>query len=158
MIKKKQVSAAEALGKLQKICSTQEKCPADVVLLLKRWGIESQHHPEIITRLKSDKYVDEKRFAFAFVRDKIRFDHWGLIKIRYFLKQKGIPGKVLEEACAAVDRDEYVNMIRKELEKKKKTVKGAPREIWAKIARHGSSRGYEMDFMHEFLNEITPDE
>jgi regulatory protein len=158
MQNKKSISTAKALGKLQKICSLQEKCSADVVLLLKRWGIEPQDHQEIIDRLKADKFVDESRFASAFVRDKIHFDHWGIIKINFFLKQKGIAKKVIQEVLNSIDRGEYEGMIRRELEKKKKTLKGTPRERWAKLARYGSARGYEMDYMQEILGEITPDE
>jgi regulatory protein len=155
---KNKITPAEALGKLQKICSVQEKCSADTLLLLKRWGVDQKHHPEIITRLKSEQFIDESRFAAAFVRDKVRLDCWGLIKIRYFLKQKGIPGKMVEEASSMVDKNDYKAMISRELAKKKRTLKGTPREIWAKLARHGASRGYEMDMMRDFLDEIAPDE
>jgi regulatory protein len=158
MQNKKSISTAEALSKLQKICSMQEKCTADVVLLLKRWGIEPQQHQDIIDRLRADTFMDESRFAAAFVRDKIHFDHWGIIKINYFLKQKGIAKKVIQEVLNSIDREEYAEMIRRELEKKKKTLKGTPRERWAKLARYGSSRGYELDFMQEFLGEIASDE
>lgn len=154
----KQITPAEALGKLQKICSMQEKCAADVILLLKRWGIETHRHQDILSRLREDKYLDDTRFAFAFVKDKIRFDHWGMIKISYFLKQKGISKKTIGEALEGIDREEYAGMIRKEMEKKKGSLKGAPRERWAKLARYGSSRGYEMEFMQDILGEFSPDE
>jgi regulatory protein len=158
MQNKKSISTAEALGKLQKICSMQEKCSADVVLMLKRWGIDLEHHQKIIERLIADKFIDERRFSSAFVRDKIHFEHWGIIKINYFLKQKGISKIVIQEALNKIDREEYTGMIRRELEKKKKTMKGTPRERWAKLARYGSSRGYEMDSMREYLGEIDSDE
>jgi hypothetical protein len=44
-------------------------------------------------------------------------------------------------------------MIGRELTKKRKSLKGSSYEIWAKLARYGSSRGYEMEFMAEFLGE-----
>jgi len=158
MIEKKSLSTAEALAKLQKICSAQEKCPADVILLLKRWSVPQQHHTGIMNRLKEEHFVDERRFATAFVRDKVFLDHWGFVKIRYFLRQKRIPLNLIDEACRRIDRNDYAGMIRKELEKKKKTVKGTSREIWAKLARYGSSRGYEMDIMHEFLDDMARDD
>ena len=152
------MSPAEAMDKLQKLTSMQEKCSADVVMLLKRWGIAPEHYPDILNRLKEHHFIDDRRFAAAFVRDKILFDHWGFIKINYFLRQKGIPEKMIGESFATVDRDEYASMIRRELGKKKKTLKGPPREIWVKLARYGTSRGYEMDLMHGFLDEIAREE
>jgi len=153
MTDNKTSSLTEALRKLEQICSKQEKCPLDVILLLKRWNVAANYHHEIIEKLKTDNFINENRYAASFVRDKIRFEHWGLIKISYFLKQKGISSKVIHETIQQTDQVEYRNMIARELSKKRKTIKGTPREIWAKLARYGSSRGYEMDIMRDFLNE-----
>jgi regulatory protein len=158
MKEKDTLSPAMALEKLQKMCSMQEKCPADIILLLKRWGVETEHHENIISRLKTDKFIDEGRYAAAFVKDKVKFDHWGFLKIIYFLKQKGIPRTVVDEACKAIDRDDYAIMIKKELDKKKKTLTGKRREVAAKLARYGSSRGYEMDIMRPFLGDMAPED
>jgi regulatory protein len=158
MINKDKISSGQALEKLQKMCSMQEKCPADILLLLKRWGVEPEHHDEIISRLKSDKFIDEGRYAAAFVKDKVRFDHWGFLKIIYFLRQKGIPRNIVDDACKTIDGEDYANMIRKELEKKRKTITGNRYEVAAKLARYGSSRGYEMEIMHPFLGNTNPDE
>jgi regulatory protein len=154
---KSKISPAEALSKLQKICSTQEKCPAEVVLLLNRWGIDRNHHSGIIDHLKLENFINEHRYAGAFVKDKIHFDHWGTIKISYLLKQKGIPAGVIKEALGGIDPDVYKEMIRKEMERKRKTLKGTQYEKWAKLARYGASRGYEMEYMQDILDEIDPD-
>jgi regulatory protein len=153
MTENKTSSLNEALQKLQQICSRQEKCPLDVITLLKRLNVSGKHHHEIIEKLKSDNFINEQRYAASFIKDKIQFEHWGLIKISYFLKQKGISSTVINESIQQIDRDEYRQMIGKELAKKRKTLKNSPREIWAKLARYGSSRGYEMEMMREFLDE-----
>ena len=158
MKEKEILSPVIALEKLRKMCSMQEKCISDVVLLLKRWGVEHEHHEDIISRLISDKFIDEGRYAAAFVKDKVKFDHWGFLKIMYFLKQKGIPRHLADEACKAIDRNDYAIMIGKELEKKKKTLTGKRREVAARLARYGSSRGYEMEIMHPFLGDMAPEE
>jgi regulatory protein len=156
-VKEEKKSVGEALDKLRQICSRQEKCPADIIVLLKRWNIDQEFHQGIVEQLKSEKFIDEYRYASAFVKDKISFDHWGMVKIRYLLQHKGIAKDVLENALREVDRDEYRHMIGKELEKKRKSLKGAPREIWVKLARYGSSRGYEFEIVQEFLDEDSGD-
>jgi regulatory protein len=158
MKEKETVSPEMALEKLRKMCSMQEKCPADIILLLKRWGVAHDHQEDIINSLKSDKFIDEGRYATAFVRDKVKFDHWGFLKIIYFLKQKGIPRNVVDEACKAIDRNDYAIMVKKELDKKRKTLTGKRHEVAAKLARYGSSRGYEMEVMHPFLGDVAPEE
>jgi len=153
-MKKNNKSVDEALKRLQQICSHQEKCPSDVMVLLKRRGIQAEDQQHIIRQLKADGYIDEKRYAAAFVKDKIRFDHWGIIKIRYHLQHKGIARDICENALSEINLEEYRKMVEKELEKKRKDLTGPSRDIWVKLARYGSSRGYEMDTMQHFLEGI----
>ncbi|MBN1143085.1 MAG: RecX family transcriptional regulator [Bacteroidales bacterium] len=145
------METATALVKLQEICSRQEKAPADVMALLKKWGVDRENQEEILNKLKAERFIDENRYASAFVRDKIRFDHWGIVKIRFQLNHKGINPDIIAQALKEIDKQEYRQMISRELDKKRKTLKGTSREIWAKLARYGSSRGYEMDVMRDFL-------
>jgi len=149
---------ARALQRLRDICSRQEKCPADLITLLKRWDVAPDQYREIIHRLKTENFVNENRYANAFAKDKISFDHWGLTKIRFMLLQKGIEREACESAIGEIDREEYRKMVGRELSRKRKGLKGTPREIWAKLARYGHSRGYEMEVMREFLGSDNPDD
>jgi regulatory protein len=147
----------QVLERLRQICSRQEKSPADILLLLKKWGM-AEEQDVIIGQLKKEGFVDEKRYARAFVADKLKFDHWGKIKIRYVLYQKGIPAKDCDNVLSSIDPVEYSGMVERELRKKRKTLKGTPREVWAKLARYGASRGYEMDVMQDFLGDEGADD
>jgi regulatory protein len=118
---------------------------------MKKWGVAPEKQGEILEKLKAERFIDENRYASAFVKDKIRFDHWGTVKIRFHLNHKGISQDITARALQEIDEQEYRQMISKELDKKRKTLKGTGREIWAKLARYGSSRGYEMDVMRDFL-------
>ncbi|MBN1157888.1 MAG: RecX family transcriptional regulator [Bacteroidales bacterium] len=144
----------EALEKIKDICASREMSPSEVSTLLKRWGLASEKIQEITEKLKTEKFLDESRYAFAFVRDKIRLERWGLYKVKFALKQKGIPGPIAEEAIQSVDETEYREMVQSELLKKAKLMKGSSAQNWQKLARFGSSRGYEMEIMHDMLDEI----
>lgn len=140
-----------ALDKLRTICSKQEKAPADITNLLKKWDVDAELHKQIIEKLRLEKFIDDRRYASAFLRDKVRFDHWGFIKVRLMLQQKNIDRKIADEVIAEYDKNEYREMIARELSKKRKNIKGTPYEIWAKLARYGSSKGYAMQDMEDFL-------
>jgi regulatory protein len=157
-VENKDSSAKEALQNLRRLCSKQEKCPADLLGLLKRWGVDHDQHQDILDKLRAEGFLDEHRYATAFVRDKIKFEHWGVIKIRYYLRQKGIAQAICDQSLGEIDHNEYRAMVGREMEKKRKTLHGAPREIWAKLARYGASRGYEMEVMQDFLRHEGPDE
>ena len=147
----------QALQKLCDICSRQEKCPADVLSLLSRWGVDKEKHQEVLEKLKVEKFIDEHRYATAFTRDKMKFDHWGITKIRFLLQHKGISREVAEEVLNETDMDEYRAMIEKEISKKRKTLRGSPREVWAKLMRYGMSRGYETEYLRPILGDSSGD-
>ena len=39
----------------------------------------------------AEKYIDESRFAKAYVNDKYKFNKWGRIKIRFELSKSALP-------------------------------------------------------------------
>jgi len=152
-MQKPSYTPSEALSALMKLLSTREKCTREAEHLLDRWGVDRKEHKAIVDKLVKDGFLDDSRFAGAFVRDKVRFDHWGLQKISYMLKMKGIPDRVIREATGGVNASEYRSMVFKELEKKRKTCSGTPREIFARVARYGASRGYETALIVEFMGD-----
>jgi|PlaIllAssembly_1097288.scaffolds.fasta_scaffold35983_2 regulatory protein len=151
---KQKLSPGQALKKLQQMCSGQEKCSADILKMLTRWKIDEEDIQSILEKLTEDKYIDDNRYATSFTRDKIKFDHWGMRKIRYHLLQKGIDKQVCNTVLSDVDTDQYKRMIEKELLKKRNTLTGSSYQIWAKLANYGNSRGYEMEYMQEYLDSI----
>lgn len=151
------METAHALQKLRDICSRQEKSPADVLALLSRWGVDKEKHQAVLEELKSEKFVDEHRYAMAFARDKMKFDHWGITKIRFLLQHKGISREVTDEVLRETDMDEYRAMIEKEISKKRKTLRGSPREVWAKLMRYGMSRGYETEYLRPVIGDGNSD-
>ena len=145
---------SEALDKLRTLCAKQEKSPSDALRLMKKWGVNQEASVKILGTLKSEGFISEKRYAEAFVKDKIRFEHWGRVKVLYSLTHKGIPRGVAEDAIAVIDGENYRSMIRNELIRKRKLMNDDASVCWQKLARFGTSRGYEMDIMYDILNEI----
>ncbi len=48
---------------------------------LSLWGIENDDAEKIIEILIKENFINEARFAAAFVRDKFKYNKWGKIKI-----------------------------------------------------------------------------
>lgn len=141
-------------ARIEAVCARQEKSPAEVLALLKRWGAEGETAQQILVGLKAGKFVDEERYARAFVQDKVRIEHWGFVKVRLSLRGKGVSVSLADRAIKAFDQEEYRRMVRSELEKKHKLVKAPVRKAWQQLARFGAGRGYEMDIMYDMLDEI----
>ena len=142
-----------ALSKLTKLCSTKEMCTYEAGEKLKAMGVSFSDKDLIITYLIENKYIDDRRYAGAFVNDKIRFQKWGYSRIKQELSRKKIPFSIIEEAFYMFDNQEYEEMMKAELFKKQKIMGGVNNASdKAKLFRFGASRGYDTDFLYRFLN------
>lgn len=68
-------------------------------------------------KLLADRFIDDNRYAEAFVRDKIRLSGWGARKIRTSLRLKGIAAAIIDEALARLDPANQSERLRTQLEK-----------------------------------------
>ena len=69
-------------------CSKAEHCIDDVRQKLWTWKVPTEEHDDIINTLIDNNFINEQRYAEAFVKDKFRFNHWGRIKISLMLRAK----------------------------------------------------------------------
>ena len=101
----------------------------------------------------NERYVDDARFAAAFVADKFRFVHWGRIKIRYMLHLKGVADNVVEEALQQIDETAYTETLKQFLESRSRSVQAAtPFALRQKVARAAIGRGFEPDLVFQVMN------
>ena len=131
------------LSSLQTLCSRKEYCSSDMYKkALKGLEGDEEGAAEIVGQLRKDGFVDDLRYASAFARDKSYLDGWGPVKIAYQLRGKDIPGAVIDEALASVDREKAETRLRSLIEAKARTLRGDP-QIRLKLLKFALSRGYE---------------
>lgn len=141
----KELTEKEVWNKVTAYCSIAERCSADVVDKLQKWGVERDILSNITSKLVEEKYIDEKRYSFAFVNDKYRFAKWGKVKIAQALKQKQVPEDVYDLALKDVDENEYLDILRNLLNAKRKTIHAKNEyEQNGKLIRFALGRGFEM--------------
>ena len=61
-------------------------------------GFTERDMAEIIATLVREKFIDDNRFADAFVRDKLKFNGWGKQKIVFKLRSFGVADDIIERA------------------------------------------------------------
>jgi len=148
-------SESEILSTLAKYCSQAERCLYDIRKKIKTAGLPEEAEKHIVDRLLQEKFIDEKRFCRSFVNDKFKFNHWGRIKICYELKSRNISPEIYYEAVDAIDEDEYMSVLTDILKSKKRTVSGrSPQDIFQKLYRFASSRGFESPLIINTLKSI----
>jgi regulatory protein len=149
------ISKKELLILITHFCSREERCAHDVRKKISELGLPENEIPEIIEFLKKEKYIDENRFAAAFVNDKYRFNKWGKYKINFALKQKHIHELIISEALAKIPDENYHSLLRDEISKKLRSLpKSSGYELKSKLYRFAASRGYENDLILEVIDEL----
>ena len=90
--------------------------------------------------------------ACYFANDKLKFNKWGRVKIKYMLQQKKISREALSEALDQIDEEFYMKILTEELAKKRKAIKETDEyQIKAKLFQFASGRGFEGDAIYKVL-------
>lgn len=147
------MKADAALARLEELCARSEQCCFDLRSKLYRWKVEQPHDP-IIERLLERRFVDDERFARAFVRDKYRFDRWGRIKIAHALAAKRIERPIISSALEEIEPREYAINCFKLLKAKRKSLPDdiEPYDARSKLMRYAAGRGYEPNLIIRLLD------
>lgn len=153
MINRKPITTEMAIYRAETLCSRAEYSQAEIMKKLIGWGLSSSKAKTIIEQLVDDGFIDDERFARAYVSDKVELARWGLKKIYVYLRAKGLDHQTIREALEDVDEDMYErNMI--DLIRSKGSTIDAPDsyEGKTKILRFMISRGFESGSVIKILN------
>ncbi len=150
---RKEMTEKEAFVRLSAKCAVTEYCRADMRRMMARWDMPDDARERVLARLQKEGFVDERRYAGAFTRDKFRYNKWGVVKIALQLRMKGIAPDIIDEAVKEVDDDTALATLRKIIEAKRTTVKGkSDYEVNCKLLRFALSRGFSIDNINKVLH------
>ena len=149
-------STQRYLVRMQSLCSTREMCAADVKKRLERAELEKAEINDIIGKLIEDGFVDDSRYAGAFVRDKAKFSGWGPRKIEFELRKKQIDSAIIGKALSTIDTDTRVEKLERLLEQKLKSIKLEEErdKVMAKLMRFAVGRGFGYEDVSKSLKKI----
>lgn len=92
--------------KMADLCMRSEQCSGDIRKKLMR-HISDAEADKIIDFLEREKFIDDVRYAKAFVHDKVNFNAWGSRKIKLALIEKRVESSVIAEAIEQIDTKAY---------------------------------------------------
>lgn len=149
----KQISEKDALLRLSALCAQGEHCQWEMLEKLRKWEISEEAQARIMERLVKDRYVNDERFARAFVMDKIRYNKWGRRKVEQALWQKHIDEAIRQQVLDDISDEEYLNILRPLLKQKRRTTKaGSEWEMNQKLLRFAVGRGFTFDIIRQCLD------
>lgn len=148
-------SPEQALSSLMRICARAEKCSSDALRSMRRWGLSDADARVVLERLIRERFIDDGRYAAAYVREKMRFSGWGERKIRASLRAKAIAPKIIDEAMCQMVPEDNASRLRDMLQKK--AAKTTARDLYdlkGKLVRFAVGRGFDLDDVLEVVEEI----
>ncbi len=149
-----------ALAWATRRCSLRECCPQEIIRKFREGQLPESRIAPLIARLIKEDYLNEGRYARAFVHDKVAYDHWGRMKIRAALRQKGISDSYIDQAFSETDDADYRLMMKKVLISKFQNLQFNPEDkaetykAMQKLLRFAASRGFEADEVFSIIHEL----
>lgn len=144
-MEKKEITEQQALSRLMALCARGEHSSGEMLQKMRLWGLADEAQARIMERLTKDRFVDDERFARAFVNDKIKYNQWGRRKIEQALWAKGVDRDVQQRVLDAVDEEEYIKVLRPLLRSKERSITARNEfERQMKLIRFAQSRGFSM--------------
>ena len=146
-------SEKEAYLTLAALCAQAEHCQWEMLEKMRRWEVPEEAQARVMQRLVSERYVDDERYAQAFVKDKIRYNKWGRRKVDQALWQKHIDEDIRKRVLDEVDDDEYLSVLRPLLKQKRKSTKAnSDYELNQKLMRFALGRGFTFDIIRQCID------
>ena len=150
---KKDMTEQEAYLQLAALCAQAEHCQQEMRDKMRRWELDETAQNRIIARLVKERYIDDERYARAFVKDKIRYNKWGRRKVQQALWQKRIDSDIQQRVLDEIDEKEYLDVLRPLLKQKRKSIRAASDyELNQKLVRFALGRGFGFDIIRQCLN------
>ncbi|KQC02178.1 regulatory protein RecX [Pedobacter sp. Hv1] len=137
-----------ALVKAESWCAYQERSQHEVRNKLYEWNLKPDEVEELITELITTNFLNEERFALAYVSGKANIKKWGKIKIKQGLKLKKVPEKLIQKALNSIDGDQYLANLLATAEKKSAVLSEKdPVKRKYKLITYLQSKGFENDLI-----------
>ena len=150
---KKEMTEQEAYLQLAALCAQAEHCEQEMRDKMRRWELDETVQNRIVERLIKERYVDDERYARAFVKDKIRYNKWGRRKVQQALWQKRIDADIQQRVLDEIEEKEYLDILRPLLKQKRKSIKAeSDYELNQKLVRFALGRGFGFDIIRQCLN------
>jgi regulatory protein len=150
------IGKEQAIQKLKQYCAYQERCHSEVKNKLAEYGLFGEDADEVAALLIEENYLNEERFALAFVSGKYRLKQWGKTKIKYELQAKKVSTYCINLALKSIESEAYDANFKKLFDKKLATLK-SEKNIFTKKTKLRSyllSKGYEHAVITNELNKL----
>lgn len=155
---KRPKTAEQALSSLMRLCARAERSSGDAMRLMATWMVPEADRQGVLQRLIKERFIDDSRYAEAFVREKSNLSAWGEYKIRTALRRKGIADEIINSALQQMPAEQNLERLTERLKRKIRTIKyDTTYQLKTKLIRHALSLGFTMDDVLKCVEDVMRD-
>ena len=152
---RKSYTLEQALYRLQRYCAYQDRCHIEVERKLTEMRMIPQAKEQIIMSLIEDDYLNEERFALAFVKGKFRIKKWGRIRLKAELKKRKISKYLIKSALEQISEKDYLFTFEELANRKANSIKADSILLKKKkLADYLIYRGWESSLVNNKVNQL----
>ncbi|WP_034060637.1 regulatory protein RecX [Lacinutrix jangbogonensis] len=145
----------EATVTLRNYCVYQERCHKEVRQKLRDMNMIPEATDVIIVHLLEHNFLNEERFAQAFVRGKFRIKKWGRFRLTRELKSRDISKTNINTAFKEISEDEYIETFNAlALKKADSILESNKLKKKKKLIDYLLYRGWESHLVYAKVNEL----
>ena len=142
-----------ALQRLSALCASAEHCEYEMTEKMRKWEVEESDRERIMEYLRKAKFVDDERYARAFVKDKIKYNKWGRRKVEQGLWAKHIAEDIRQRVLDEVDESQYKSVLTDLLKSKRRSIKAAnDYEMNRNLIKFALSRGFDYSIVRHCID------
>ena len=149
----------EGYYKAIKFISFKMRSEKEVYQKLNSLEIDKKSIGKIIAKLREEGYIDNKKYARAFILDEVNLSLKGPKKIEMELKKKGISESTIQNELKQVDDDIFKKNAQKYIDKKVKINKsGSLVRLQLKLKSDLFNLGYPEEYFMDYLSSVNINE
>lgn len=157
--RKKIYDRKTAKAKAEHYCAYQERSQQQVRDKLYDYGLHSEEVEEIISELITENFINEERFARAFIGGKFRSKKWGKRKILQQLYPHQLSKYCIKKGLEEIGEAEYENTLVELAQKKRKVIKETSSYlIQGKLKQYLMGRGFEPELVRNVVSDLMEKE
>mgnify|MGYP000677631798 CR=1 FL=1 len=142
-----------ALQRLSALCASAEHCEYEMTEKMRKWEVEESDRERIMEYLRKAKFVDDERYARAFVKDKIKYNKWGRRKVEQGLWAKHIAEDIRQRVLDEVDESQYKSVLTDLLKSQRRSIKAAnDYAMNRKLIKFALSRGFDYSIVRHCID------
>jgi regulatory protein len=155
--RKRKLTPTEAFARACRYCAYQERSHSEVKNKLYEFGLSKNDVDELLSRLITEGFLNEERFAKAFAGGKFRMKSWGRLKIVNELEAHGLTSNCIRSGLKEINDDDYretlINILRKKSDQLVEENEFLRRD---KLSKYAIQKGFEPDLVWKILKELFP--